>query len=258
MKRSVTYERVLFVDAIKKLRLFLFPKTVYESPDGAMKVVDRLEQGAVVRVMFVDGVRESGVFLDEYKKDVPLFFYMRTLKAICLEYVGIDKALLIGGGGMAFARYFLDLNRMNTMTVVEKDQRCIEIAQKCFGIEAGERLAVENMPGETYISNTSIHNAGLIADDKKILFDLIIFDAFNGNTPVKELTTRSMLKLTKTLLISRGLLAINVINIKGGMPTMLTCMTMQYLKEIFRHVTIIPCENEGNSIILASDRELEK
>ena len=43
----------------------------------------------------------------------------------------------------------------------------------------------------------------------------------------------------------------------GGSPTMETCLTEQYLKGIFRHVRIIPCENEGNSILLASDRELK-
>ena len=61
------------------------------------------------------------------------------------------------------------------------------------------------MAGETYISETARYNAGLIDDAKKNRFDLIVFDAFTGRKPVKELTTESMLKLTKTLLTSRGL-----------------------------------------------------
>lgn len=68
--------------------------------------------------------------------------------------------------------------------------------------------------------------------------------------------TESMLKLSKTLLTSGGILAINVLNLKGGAPTMETCLTEQYLMGIFRHVKIIPRENYGNSKLLASDRKL--
>ena len=60
----------------------------------------------------------------------------------------------------------------------------------------------------------------------------------------------------KIILRKEGFWAINVINLKGGAPTMATYLTEQYLKGIFRHVYEIPCENYGNSIILASDREL--
>ena len=233
-----------------------FSKKIYRSEDGNLRVVDKIEDGNLVRVLYDHGVRESGFFLEAELQSEPLFYYMRTLKAICLKYKGIDKALLIGGGGMAFCRYFLDINSKHTMTVVEKDNRCVEIAEQWFNISQNERLDVKCMTGEAFISDMAQNNAIQGNEENKILYDMIIFDAFVENKPVKELTTESMLKLSKAILHPEGLLAINVINIKGRAPTMATCLTEQYLKVIFRHVMEIPCENYGNSIILASDREL--
>ena len=241
---------------IKKIWRYVFPKTIYRSEDGNLRVVDKIEDGNLVRVLYDHGVRESGIFLEAELQSEPLFYYMRTLKAICLKYKGIDKALLIGGGGMAFCRYFLDINSKHTMTVVEKDKRCIDIAEHCFNVVKSARLDVKYMAGEDYIADIAQNNARQGNEENKILYDMIIFDAFVENRPVKELTTESMLKLSKAILHPEGLLAINVINLKGGAPTMATCLTEQYLKGIFRHVMEIPCENYGNSIILASDREL--
>ena len=241
---------------IKRLWRVIFPKTIYRSEDGTLRIVDKVEDGNLVRVLYDHGVRESGIYLEPDLQSEPLFFYMRTLKSICLKHKRIDKMLLIGGGGMAFCRYFLDISSNNTMTVVEKDKRCIEIAERWFNITQSERLDVKCMPGEDYISNVAQNNAGQEDKGNKILYDMIIFDAFVENKTVKELTTESMLKLTKAILRPEGFLAINVINLKGGAPTMATCLTEQYLKGIFSHVKEIPCENYGNSIILASDREL--
>ena len=106
------------MNALQKLILFLFPKTIYQTEDRSLRVVDKVEYGRLVRVLYDHGVRESGVFLEKSYWNDPLFFYMRTLKELSQTYVGIDRALLIGGGGMAFCRYFFSRSRMNTMTVV--------------------------------------------------------------------------------------------------------------------------------------------
>ena len=68
--------------------------------------------------------------LDENGDIDPLFYYMQSLKEISLFYEGLDKALLIGGGGMAFPRYYTSCVPGGRMTVVEKDARMLDLARK--------------------------------------------------------------------------------------------------------------------------------
>ena len=120
---------------MQMLRLAVAPKTIYQSDDGHIVILDRIEHKRPVRLLLYDGVRESGVYLDENGDTDPLFYYMKTLKEISLKYDGLNRALLIGGGGMSFPRYFLNCVPEGQMTVVEKDQKMVELARKYFFFE---------------------------------------------------------------------------------------------------------------------------
>ncbi len=239
------------MNTFEKLRLYLFPKTVYESSDKELRIVDRIENGEAVRVLFVKGARESGIYLEESKRADPLFYYMRTFKDICTRNEGIHHVLMIGGAGLSFARVFLHLDRKNTMTVIEKDQRFIEIADRYFGIRADDRLSVHVMPGERYIAEVVQHK-----QESDAPYDAIIIDAFDGKKIAKELTTESVLKMMSTLLNPEGLFIMNAINDSGGNIAMHTYLTEEFLKKLFSHTEIIECENEGNCVLIASGRKI--
>ena len=232
------------------LRLWLFPKTIYISADRKLSVVDRIEDGEAVRIFYSDRTRESGIYLDENKRKFPLFKYMVMLKDICRKYGGLNNALMIGGGGLVFSEVFLGINDFNTMTAVEMDSRCIDIAGRFFGITENKRLCIKCMPGEKYIKEASERGS------KDNQYDFILFDAYDGDRIAKSLTTESMLKMTKTILSPDGILAMNVINEPGGKVKMHTYLTEEYLKGIFKYTSLTRCANGGNSILLASDRRL--
>ena len=245
------FHRGKHLRTVEKLRLYMFPKTIYESADKDITVVDRMEQGEPVRVLFSQGVRESGMYLEESRKKDPLFFYMRTFKDICTRYDGIHEVLMIGGAGLTFARVFLSIHQENTMTVVEKDKRFIDIADRYFDIRENERLKVRIMPGEKFISEAVQH--GPMAED---MYDAIIIDAFDGNRIAKELTSDGMLKMAHALLAPDGLFIMNAINEKGGHIAMHTYLTEELLKKIFSNTQIIQCENEGNCVLMATNRKI--
>ena len=226
------------------LRLWLFPKTIYISDDRKLSVVDRIEDGEAVRIFYSNRTRESGVYLDENKRKYPLFKYMVMLKDICRKYGGLNDALMIGGGGLVFSEVFLGISKYNTMTAVEMDPRCIDIAKRFFGITENDRLSIKCMPGERYIAEST---------DK---YDFIIYDAYDGDRIAKALTTESMLKMAKTLMSPDGIMAMNVINDPGGQAKMHTYLTQEILKGIFKYTSLTRCANGGNSILLASDRRL--
>ena len=70
------------ISFFRKLSLYLKPREIYRSEDGHIVIRDAVENGRQVRVLFVNGVRESGIYLDEGMDRDPLFYYMQTLKEI--------------------------------------------------------------------------------------------------------------------------------------------------------------------------------
>lgn len=236
-------------------RLWLLPKTVYVSEDRNLSVVDRIEDWEAVRIFYSGRTRESGIYLDENKRKFPLFKYMVMLKDICRKYGGLTDALMIGGGGLVFSEVFLGISKSNTMTAVEMDPRCIDIAKRFFGITESNRLSIKCMAGEKFIAKVADHNLK-VSNNQRKYYDFILFDAYDGDRIAKSLTTENMLKMTKAIMSPDGILAMNVINDPGGKTKMHTYLTEEVLKGIFKYTSLTRCANGGNSILLASDRKL--
>jgi spermidine synthase len=241
---------------IKKLLLTIKPKSVYKSKDGHIEVRDAVENGRTVRVLYCDGVRESGIYLDDGMDRDPLFFYMQTLKEVVLFYEGLDNALLIGGGGMAFPKYYLNCMPMGRIDVLEKDSRYIELAKEYFFYKEDDRVRVIEGDGASFISKTAMSNASANSDPDMMKYDLIIFDAFDGNKPPKELFSESIYKLVRQIMSSGGILALNMLNEKPGVISMQTHLAQAVLKNIYKNTKIIACQMGWNCILLASDRAL--
>ena len=84
----------------------------------------------------------------------------------------------------------------------------------------------------------------------------IVFDAFEGRKPVKELLSEGVLKLTYQITRADGILAINMLNESAGVISMQTHLCQAILKKIYKNTKIINCPQGWNCILMASDREL--
>ena len=241
---------------LNKLSLYMRPKTIYRSEDGYIEVRDSMENKRPVRVLYCDGIRESGIYLDEGMNTDPLFYYMQTLKEITLYYDGLDKALLIGGGGMAFPKYYLSCVPEGQMTVIEKDGRMIDMARKYFYYTEDDRFRIVEGDGTAFISKTATSNAAIVNGKGLKKYDLIIFDAFTGKKTPKELFSEGVFKLTKQINSDKGILAINMLNEKNGAIAMQTHLAQAMLKNIYKNTKIINCHMGWNCILLASNRVL--
>ena len=89
-------------------------------------------------------------------------------------------------------------------------------------------------------------------------YDFVIFDAFEGRRPPKEISSEGMFKLTKQIMSQDGILDINMLNEKPGVISMQTHLAQAVLKNIFRNTGIINCQMGWNCILLASDRGLKQ
>jgi spermidine synthase len=110
--------------------------------------------------------------------------------------------------------------------------------------------------GAAFISKTAISNASIADGVGAKNYDLVIFDAFVGNKPPKELFSEGMFKLTRQIMSSDGILALNMLNEKPGVNSMQTHLAKALLNNIFKHTKIVNCQMGWNCILLASDRKL--
>ncbi|WP_029322563.1 spermidine synthase [Butyrivibrio sp. AE3004] len=264
------------MNLLEQLSLYLFPKTRFKSADRHIEIIDHIENGRAARVLLYDGVRESGMYLDEYGDRDPLFNYMKTLKLILELHPGLNNCLLIGGGGFVFPRLYLKNHPERRITVVEMDGGYVELAKKFFGLNPNDkRITVEIRDGFEYIkehanetlSSASDHiyssnsrfdiyekSTASKKEDKK--FDFVIYDAYTGSTASKGILSEYALKSVYNMLNPNGIYALNMINEAQDVISMQTHMLNATLKTIFKHTRIVPCKGGGNCILLASDRKL--
>ncbi len=244
------------ISLLKKLLLYIRPKVHYRSEDGHIAIGDCIEDNRPVRLLLYDGIRESGIYLDKNGDSDPLFFYMQTLKEILLTYDGLDNALMIGGGGFAFPRYYKSCVPNGIMTVIEKEGFYYDLARKYFFIDEFDGVNVLIRDGLSFIAETAIANASAEKESDRTEYDLIIFDAYDGNKVSQGLLSPNTFKMVRQILSKRGIVAFNMINEAENVFSMQAYMAQAQLNEIFGYTMLINCKVGWNSILLASDREL--
>ncbi|KKS94830.1 MAG: hypothetical protein UW68_C0017G0014 [Candidatus Collierbacteria bacterium GW2011_GWB1_44_6] len=116
----------------------------------------------------------------------------------------IKKALMIGGGGYSFPRYFLLHNHEASIDVVEIDPMMTMLARKYFHLEVDSRMLIFHQDARSFIRNSN----------KK--YDVIFLDAFSSLTPPPHLTTKEFMEDLNTSLTDEGFLMINLISAVDG------------------------------------------
>ena len=152
---------------------------------------------------------------------------------------------------MVFPRYYLDCNPAGKVTVVEKEERMLDLARRFFFFNNDDRISVLIGEGASFISKRAVESSASKA------YSAVIFDAFEGRKPPKELSSEGIYKLTKQIMDRNGILAVNMLNEKPGVISMQTHLAQAVLKNIFRNTRIINCQMGWNCILLASDRDLK-
>ena len=232
---------------LKLILLFFHPRKIFKSVDRHIEIVDRIEQGRPVRLLLYDGIRESGMFTDNYRLRDPLFYYMRTLKLIIDHYPFIHNTLLIGGGGFVFPQIYLYGHPDRRMTVVELDPGYVELARKYFGLNTGDkRLNIVISDGLKYINENSGNPQ----------YDMIIYDAYIGDNAARYILSEAVCSKVHSMLKPGGIYALNMVNEAMDVISMDTHLTESTLKKIFAHTRITRCVGGGNCILMASDRKI--
>ena len=217
--------------------------------------------GDEVRVLAQGGVYQSATYVGE-RWAQPVFAYYRAFDdvfeaeaAMCDAYGhGIDRILMLGGGGFAYPKLALTEHEELEMDVVEYDAEVTRLARRWFYLDelerrAGNRLRVITAEARAYMGVASV---------RRRRYDVVASDCFGGAEPVRELATAEALRLAKLSLTPGGVYAANIVSRDGGADVSFLRDCAATALAVFDHAWVVPCADEEfggeeNYLLLASD-----
>ena len=219
--------------------MFLRKKYCYQSRSsyGKIQVQDTVEAGVPVRLLLVNGTRESATYLIPGLTNQPVFEYIRTITRMTDEMENLNNVLLIGGAGFSLPKHFISRYTNMTMDVVENNPEMLDIARKYFFLEELYR--------EFDLDNTKRLN--IVLDDGfryletcNKTYDMIINDAFVGRVADRELSSDRGSRLIYERLRPGGTYFVNLITARTGVDSMNGIMAEAIISRVFGQAAMIP------------------
>lgn len=229
---------------------------------GMARVKDaRGAQGEPVRVLQQGGVYQSATYLDERRFE-PVFAYFRAFDAMfevedaMREQAGhgIERVLMLGGGGYAYPKHALTQHDALAMDVVEVDPAVTRLARRWFFLDelerrAGKRLGLITADGRAYLAQA-------LADGTR--YDAVVNDCFTGAEPVRSLATFEALCQVKACLLEGGLYLANIVSEHEGENIDFLRDAVATAGAAFANVHVVPCVDEtfageDNYLLIATD-----
>jgi protein-L-isoaspartate O-methyltransferase len=199
------------------------------------------------RNLYLDRLRHAYVNLDDPTElDVR---YVRLFADIAKAMPpGPVDALHIGGGGFSFPEYLDAVRPGSKNRVLEIDGELVKIAKRELGLKESKNLQVD------------VGDARLALNDVPTnAYDMVVGDAFAGESVPWHLTTAEVMKEVDRTLRPGGILMMNVID---GNHSRFARAELATLQAQFRHVAVIlpqggvPKDVPANQVLIASQAPL--
>lgn len=234
---------------------------------SGMARVRRLEDadGRVVRVLQVGGVFQSATYVDERRFE-PVFAYYRAFDAMfeadkalrAQTGHGVERVLMLGGGGYAYPKHALTRHPELSMDVVEIDPAVTRLARRWFYLDelherVGERLGLITADARGYLGR---------AASASVRYDAVVNDCFSGVEPVRALATVEALRAARACLVPGGLYLANIVSTCDGVCVDFLRDAVATALCVFDCVQVVPCPDElfggeDNYLLVGSDTDLD-
>ncbi|PHS20590.1 MAG: hypothetical protein COA86_01190 [Kangiella sp.] len=166
-----------------------------------------------------------------------VFEYTQSILA-GLAYNPLPKnILIIGLGGGVLPQAFEKILPSAIITSVEIDPAVVSIAKKYFNYKENDRVKTSTQDGRVFVKR---------ALRKKLSYDWIILDAFNGDYIPEHLLTVEFLQEVKNLLSDGGILSANTFS----SSELYNYESVTY-QAVFNQLHILHSPTKGNRIIFA-------
>jgi spermidine synthase len=172
--------------------------------------------------------------------DLPLRY--TQVMTMAVAYADSPKRiLLIGLGGGSMSTYLARFMPDAAITTVEIDPGVIKAAKQYFGVLETERVRYVAADGRAFLRRSLA------------LYDLILVDAYLGNSVPFHLLTKEFYTLIKQRLTPLGAAAFNV---RRG--TKLHASTLRTLKDVFLDIHVLPVNDYQETVVVANSSRFAK
>ena len=161
---------------------------------------------------------------------------------------------MIGGGGYAYPKHFIDAQAHGVMDVVEIDPVITRIARRHFFLD---ELMAKHATRESGRLNLLTADGYEYLQREGCAYDVIINDSFSGGVATRILVQREGIASVKARLTPGGLYLINVIcDLEEDARDLLEVVAE--LRATFAYVHVIPCVDDvfgdaDNNLVIATD-----
>ncbi len=206
----------------------------------------RVEENNKARYLYFNRTLQSSMNLDD-----PTSLRLRYSRFLSLGLTlrpDARKVLMIGLGGGSLSKKFRRVFPTMEIDVAEIDPEVIEVAKRYFHFQEGNDLRVHAQDGRLYLTRTPKR------------FDIIMLDAYHGDSIPFHLTTREFFQTMDQKLTTDGVTVINVIGSITGSKSKIVRALIKTLRETFPQIYVFPTlgadfasiEAVQNVIIIAS------
>lgn len=234
-------------------------KVIYSTScygNNDLEIVDKTEEGESVRLLLVNGTRESATYNEKAHRNDLVFRYAIGFNDVFFINNNLKDCLLLGGAGFSYPKYFISRFPEKTLDVVEIDEGMVKLAFEYFYLDElfdeynlyeNQRLKIHIMDGREYLNTVSK------------TYDVIFNDAYISDSPAEGLINFDAISLIKNHLNPGGIYVINIITAISGKGAFPLFSELAYVKELFKYTRFCKCRNDvpanekQNCLIFASD-----
>jgi spermidine synthase len=193
--------------------------------------------------LYLNGAHSSAHYLDDPTRLALDYYHYYDLAN---HFQATDKALMIGGAGLGYPRYFALTNPDSYITVVEIDDKLTDIATNHLGYTSLPNIDIVHTDGRLYLKDTQ---------EK---YHAILFDAFSAYTVPPQLVTIEAARLMKQALDPTGVIVMNMIGTRTGPKSEIVRGIITTFSQVFSHVSVLATKSDSpslpqNFILIASD-----
>lgn len=193
-----------------------------DSPYGQIKVVDYSFGGEHLREFLLDNMIQSGIDVNTGLSITRYTYYIENLARA--YYGDAKRALVIGLGAGIIPSRLSSIYGIKT-DVVEINPGVVETAERYFAFDPQK-------------NPTSIEDGRVFLKSDGEPYDIIVLDAFSGDTPPSHLISLEAFKLVKERLSENGVLLINFVGSNQKNDMEVPSSLQKTLKEVFPFVDI--------------------
>jgi len=226
----------------------------FDTMFGTAKVYRVLDDdGSPVQLLEVDGIVQSGTYLDERYTDL-VFEYLKRYDLMFEPPHPIKRVLVLGCGGYDYPEHLVAHHPSLIVDAVEIDPAITAIARHYFFLDRViEEYDTEAEGRLNLICADALDY--LLATDRR--YDAIVNDTFDGGTPPAHLTTRAFAQAVREHLNPGGQYLTNIVSPLEGPDAAFLREQESLLESVFGNVRIVPCADDcfaesDNVIVMCS------